>query len=234
MWKDELLNQSPIPIHRHPHKFIPVTGDGTQCTPCSLSHPAEMRRSQLRTSLPYLDHRLKQALDKEAGLEGIASSRLQQAPQTSSPSSLSAHSSRSWKKHQCRLVPQRITSARSAHLRTFTDESSLALPTAHSRGRGRHEYPAYNRPMHKTNIAVKIVPSDDAAYTVVNAGDQIWRKRYSTMLAATSEAVELEIMTPSDKGLADMSQPAGRVAPLHNVSGYARRRVPGATWTHQR
>jgi hypothetical protein len=88
--------------------------------------------------------------------------------------------------------------------------------------------------MHKTNIAVKIVPSDDAAYTVVNAGDQIWRKRYSTMLAATSEAVELEIMTPSDKGLADMSQPAGRVAPLHNVSGYARRRVPGATWTHRR
>jgi hypothetical protein len=47
----------------------------------------------------------------------------------------------------------------------------------------------------------------DAAYTVVNAGDQIWRKRYSTMLSATSEAVELEIMTPSDKGLADMSQP---------------------------
>jgi hypothetical protein len=94
-----------------------------------------------------------------------------------------------------------------AHLRTFTDESSLALPTAHSRGRGRREYPAYNRPMHKTDIAVKIVPSDDAAYTVVNAGDQIWRKRYSTMLSATSEAVELEIMTPSDKGLADMSQP---------------------------
>jgi hypothetical protein len=61
--------------------------------------------------------------------------------------------------------------------------------------------------MNKTEIAVKIVPSEDEAYTVVSAGEQVWRKKYLSMSAATSEALELQIMAPNDKGLADMSQP---------------------------
>ena len=56
-------------------------------------------------------------------------------------------------------------------------------------------------------MAVKIVPSENGAYTVVSAGEQVWRKRYPSMEDATSEAEELQIMTPNDKGLADMSQP---------------------------
>jgi hypothetical protein len=55
--------------------------------------------------------------------------------------------------------------------------------------------------------AVKIVPSEDEAYTVVSVGEQTWRKKYPSMSAATSEAVELQITTPNEKGLADMSQP---------------------------
>jgi hypothetical protein len=61
--------------------------------------------------------------------------------------------------------------------------------------------------MNKADMAVKIVPSDDGAYTVVSVGEQVWRKKYSSMSAATSEALELQIMAPSDKLLADMSQP---------------------------
>jgi hypothetical protein len=61
--------------------------------------------------------------------------------------------------------------------------------------------------MNRAEMAVKIVPSDDEAYTVVNAGQQVWRKKYASMPAAISEAVELQIMTPREKQLADMSQP---------------------------
>jgi hypothetical protein len=61
--------------------------------------------------------------------------------------------------------------------------------------------------MNKTEMAVKIVPSEDEAYTVVSVGEQVWRKKYLSMSAATSEALELQIMAPNDKGLADMSQP---------------------------
>jgi hypothetical protein len=61
--------------------------------------------------------------------------------------------------------------------------------------------------MHEAEIAVEIVPSEDGAYTVVSAGEQVWRKKYASMLAATDETVELQIMTPSDKRLAVMSQP---------------------------
>jgi hypothetical protein len=61
--------------------------------------------------------------------------------------------------------------------------------------------------MNRVEMAVKIVPSDDEAYIVVNAGEQMWRKKYGSMPAATSEAVELQIMTPREKQLADLSQP---------------------------
>jgi hypothetical protein len=61
--------------------------------------------------------------------------------------------------------------------------------------------------MNKAEMAVKIVPSDDGAYTVVSVGEQVRRKKYPSMSAATSEALELQIMAPNDKRLADMSQP---------------------------
>jgi hypothetical protein len=61
--------------------------------------------------------------------------------------------------------------------------------------------------MSKTEMAVKIVPSEDEAYTVASVGELVWRKKYPSMSAATSEALELQIMAPNDKGLADMSQP---------------------------
>ena len=56
-------------------------------------------------------------------------------------------------------------------------------------------------------VSVKIVPSEDEAYTVVSADHQVWRKKYPSMSAATSEAVELQIMTPNEKQLGDLSQP---------------------------
>jgi len=56
-------------------------------------------------------------------------------------------------------------------------------------------------------MAVKIVPVEDGAQTVTSAGDQVWRKMYPSMDAATSEAIELQIMGPKEKGIADMSQP---------------------------
>ncbi len=56
-------------------------------------------------------------------------------------------------------------------------------------------------------MAVKIVPSEKGAYTVVSAGEQVWRKKYPSMEDATTEAEELQIMTTKDKGLADMTQP---------------------------
>ena len=62
--------------------------------------------------------------------------------------------------------------------------------------------------MNKAETAVKIVPSEDEAYTVVSAGEQVWRKKYASMTAAISEAVELQIMTPREEQHADTSQPA--------------------------
>ena len=56
-------------------------------------------------------------------------------------------------------------------------------------------------------VSVKIVPSDDEAYTVISADHQVWRKKYPSMSAATSEAVELQIMTPNEKQLGDLPQP---------------------------
>jgi hypothetical protein len=62
--------------------------------------------------------------------------------------------------------------------------------------------------MNRAEMAVKIVPSEDEAYTVVSTGEQVWRKKYASMPAAISEAVELQIMTPREKQHADTSQPA--------------------------
>jgi hypothetical protein len=50
--------------------------------------------------------------------------------------------------------------------------------------------------MSKADMAVKIIPSEDGAYTVVSVGEQVWRKKYLSMEDATSEAAELQIMTP--------------------------------------
>jgi hypothetical protein len=61
--------------------------------------------------------------------------------------------------------------------------------------------------MSNADMAVKIVPSEDGAYTVVSGGERVWRKNYPSMEDATSEAAQLQIMTPKEKGLADMSQP---------------------------
>ena len=63
------------------------------------------------------------------------------------------------------------------------------------------------RLMTNAESSVRIVPGEDGAYTVVSSGERVWRKRYSSMEEATSESVELQIMTGNDKGLADMSQP---------------------------
>jgi hypothetical protein len=57
-------------------------------------------------------------------------------------------------------------------------------------------------------VAIKIVPSEDGAYTVVSEGERVWRKKYASMDDATSEAAELRVMTPNDKQLADLTQPA--------------------------
>ena len=40
-------------------------------------------------------------------------------------------------------------------------------------------------------VSVKIVPNEDEAYTVVSAGEQVWRKKYPSMPTAIGEAVEL-------------------------------------------
>jgi hypothetical protein len=56
-------------------------------------------------------------------------------------------------------------------------------------------------------VAVKIVPTEDGALTAACGGEQVWRKMYPSMDAATGEAVELQIMEPRDKRLADVSQP---------------------------
>jgi hypothetical protein len=61
--------------------------------------------------------------------------------------------------------------------------------------------------MSKADMAVKIVPSEDGAYIVASVGEQVWRKKYSSMGDATSEAVKMTIITPNEKWLADMSQP---------------------------
>jgi hypothetical protein len=49
--------------------------------------------------------------------------------------------------------------------------------------------------------------SETLAGDVVSVGEQVRRKKYPSMSAATSEALELQIMAPNDKRLADMSQP---------------------------
>jgi hypothetical protein len=59
--------------------------------------------------------------------------------------------------------------------------------------------------MDKHDMAVKIIPSEEGAYTVMSTGEQVWRKKYPSMDVATSEAVELQIMEPSDKPLADLA-----------------------------
>jgi hypothetical protein len=56
-------------------------------------------------------------------------------------------------------------------------------------------------------VAIKIVPSEDGAYTVVSEDERVWRKKYASMDDATSEAAELQIMTSDDKRLADLTQP---------------------------
>jgi hypothetical protein len=61
--------------------------------------------------------------------------------------------------------------------------------------------------MNKAEMAVRIIPSEDEAYAALSAGEHVWRKKYPSMPAATVEAVELQIMTPHEKQLADISQP---------------------------
>jgi hypothetical protein len=61
--------------------------------------------------------------------------------------------------------------------------------------------------MNKADMAVKIVPGEDGAYTVLSEGERVWRKKHPSMEAATSEAAEMQIMTPNEKWFADMSQP---------------------------
>jgi hypothetical protein len=56
-------------------------------------------------------------------------------------------------------------------------------------------------------VAIKIVPTEDGAYTVVSDDERVWRKKYASMDDATSEAAELQILTPNDKQLADLTQP---------------------------
>jgi hypothetical protein len=63
------------------------------------------------------------------------------------------------------------------------------------------------RLMYMIEMTVKIFPSGEGAYMALSAGAHVWRKKYPSMSAATSEAVELQIMTPNEKQLADMSQP---------------------------
>jgi hypothetical protein len=55
-------------------------------------------------------------------------------------------------------------------------------------------------------IAVKVVPTEDGVLTAASAREQVWRKMYPSMDAASTEAVELLIMEPRDKRLADVSQ----------------------------
>ena len=69
--------------------------------------------------------------------------------------------------------------------------------------------------MNKAETAVKIVPSDEEAYTVVSVGEQVWRKKYPSMSAATSEALELQILAPNDKGLRICPNPC---RPMHKGS----------------
>jgi hypothetical protein len=56
-------------------------------------------------------------------------------------------------------------------------------------------------------VAIKLVPNEDGAYTVVSGDERVWRKKYASMDDATSEAEELQILSPKDKQLADLTQP---------------------------
>jgi hypothetical protein len=50
---------------------------------------------------------------------------------------------------------------------------------------------------------VWISPVGDEVHTTISADGKVWRKKYESMPDATTEAVELEIMTESDKRLLD-------------------------------
>jgi hypothetical protein len=47
--------------------------------------------------------------------------------------------------------------------------------------------------------SIKVVPSKDGARTIVSNDEQIWRKDYSSMTEATSEAVTLRFITIEEK-----------------------------------
>jgi hypothetical protein len=56
-------------------------------------------------------------------------------------------------------------------------------------------------------MAVKIIPTDNGAQIATSAGDEVWRKTYPSMDAATSEAIELQIMGAKEKTIADVPPP---------------------------
>ena len=53
---------------------------------------------------------------------------------------------------------------------------------------------------------VKIVPVGDEVHTTASADGKVWRKKYESMPDATTEAVELQIMTEVEKRLVETSQ----------------------------
>ena len=53
---------------------------------------------------------------------------------------------------------------------------------------------------------VKIVPVGDEVHTTTSADGKVWRKKYESMPDATTEAVELQIMTEVEKRLVDAPQ----------------------------
>jgi hypothetical protein len=54
---------------------------------------------------------------------------------------------------------------------------------------------------------VKIIPVEDDVHVTVSTTEQSLCKEYSSMRAATSEAIELELILPYEKELLDKSQP---------------------------
>ena len=56
-------------------------------------------------------------------------------------------------------------------------------------------------------MAVTIKPIEDRVLVSASAGERELRKQYSSMKAATTEAVELGIMLTRDKEIVDSSQP---------------------------
>jgi hypothetical protein len=53
---------------------------------------------------------------------------------------------------------------------------------------------------------VRIGPVGDEVHTTVSADGKVWRKKYKSMPEATTEAVELRIMTESEKQYVDGAQ----------------------------